>query len=268
MANNVPSEEKSPSVSALFSAPFEDTSGLDVFAQIAASIPLESTNSAGMLQRRHSSADIVHQSQSQLAQSIYQSQQALRQQQQLRRASVTTTGSNASSSYSDFDDEDEEFEAQFDKYDASERAKKVSNNHSNFSSTSLLPQTIEEESESELAMDIDSPAPSEPANLESSSIQAQRRASLPANAFSSYEPANSSLSSRRIVHNICERKRRENIREGFERLQARLPASDAENSRLSKMEILQGAYEVIEGLRERIKSLNEEVSALQVMSEQ
>ena len=256
MSNQPQHDEKQSPVPALFSSPLEDTSGLDVFAQIAASIPLEPAASA----RRHSSADIVHQSQSQLAQSIYQSQQALRQQQQQRRASVAS--SNASSSYSDFDDYDEDDEDEDDDEGSGGNFSSKFLEGRNFSSASLLPQTIKEESESDLAMDVDSPSLSEPPRLD------LRRASLPANAFSGFESGHSSLSNRRIVHNICERKRRENIREGFERLQARLPGTEAETARLSKMEILQGALEVICGLRSRIKSLNEEITALQVMSDQ
>ncbi len=268
MSNPAHSEEKSSSASTLFSSPFEDTSGLDVFAQIAASIPLEMTSN--VQSRRHSSADIVHQSQSQLAQSIYQSQQALRQQQQQERR--TSIVSNASSSYSDFEDEDDDEEEEgddgvddFEDGGGKQRSYEVGKG-GNFLKGALLPQTIQEESESDLAMDVDSSVNSESSRMETA-LQ-MRRSSLPANAFSSFESGPSSLSNRRIVHNICERKRRENIREGFERLQARLPGTEAENARLSKMEILQGAVEVMEGLRDRIKSVKEEINALQLMSEQ
>lgn len=276
---------KSPVIpDGLFSSPLEDTSGLDVFAQIAASIPLESTTASIMNisppVRRHSSADIVHQSQSQLAQSIYQAQQALRQQQ--RRASTVTTSSNASSSYSDFDDldEDEDMDDELDaggEADGFEKSSSPSFYHQHNRSAAaatFLHQTIHEESESDLAMSLDSATSSSAFTVASSSASmasappSLRRASLPVNAYHN-DLTQSTLSNRRIVHNICERKRRENIREGFARLQSRLPKADSDGvAKLSKMEILQGALEVIEGLRERIKSLQEECAALQVMSEQ
>lgn len=275
---------KSPVIpDGLFSSPLEDTSGLDVFAQIAASIPLESTTASIMNisppVRRYSSADIVHQSQSQLAQSIYQAQQALRQQQ--RRASTVTTASNASSSYSDFDDLDEDMDED-DEYeldaggaaDGFEKSPSFYHQHNrSAAAATFLHQTIHEESESDLAMSLDSATSSSAFTASSSASVASappslRRASLPVNAYHN-DLTQSTLSNRRIVHNICERKRRENIREGFARLQSRLPKADSDGvSKLSKMEILQGALEVIEGLRERIKSLQEECAALQVMSEQ
>ena len=81
-ANESPTSSNTSAI--VFTSPFEDTSGLDVFAQIAASahplpvveIPEVPRSSIA------TSSSIVQKSQSQLAQTIYQNQQALRLQQQ------------------------------------------------------------------------------------------------------------------------------------------------------------------------------------------
>lgn len=85
---------------------------------------------------------------------------------------------------------------------------------------------------------------------------------------------------KRAVHNMCERKRRENIRDGFARLLARLPVAissttveekprrkpslSKENDGLtvSKMEILKNAAEHIKKLQASIRSLNTEVEGM------
>lgn len=272
-------QKKEESVPALFSSPLEDTSGLDVFAQIAASvkpIPVvnqSSTVEVGVLQRRHSSASVVQQSQNQLAQSIYQTQQALRQQQK-HSSTVSTTGSSYSDLNSDFDSDFDD-----DDFGSDEASKpQIEPPTKPIKFISYQPQTIQEESESDLAMDIDSNMSSRSNYLSpttsfgslstpSLSTTSFRRSSLPANAFST-EHGPSSMSNRRIIHNICERKRRENIREGFAYLQARLPSPHAQNPKLSKMDILQSALNMINSSRARISSLTDECEALKLMTKQ
>lgn len=274
-------QKKEESVPALFSSPLEDTSGLDVFAQIAASItPIPVVNKPptgenSLIQRRHSSASVVQQNQNQLAQSIYQTQQALRQQH--TRSSTT---SNTGSSYSDFNSD---FDSDFDDDDSTpEEEHKPQPSKQPLKPLKFIsyqpqqPQTIQEESESDLAMDVDSTFGSRSTYLSPSTslgslstpslpTTALRRSSLPANAFSS---ENGPVSNRRIIHNICERKRRENIREGFAYLQARLPQPHAQNPKLSKMDILQSALTIIDTTRARISSLTDECEALKLMTKE
>lgn len=61
-----------------------------------------------------------------------------------------------------------------------------------------------------------------------------------------------SVVSRRHVHNVCERKRRDHIRNGFQLLHDRLPAKD---ERLSKMEILRSALEHVKWLKREVERL-------------
>ena len=167
----------------------------------------------------------------------------------------------------DMDDYDEDFDSNSDEDEPMPASIKAGNTN-----TSLKLETpIEEETETDLQMDIDhsinfqrrrSPSLSESNDINPQPIYG-RRLSAPENVsnFSGY-------STRRVIHNICERKRRENIREGFDQLQCRLPPHLANNSKLSKMEILTGAKNLINEIRGRIANLSAEVSALSQVTEQ
>jgi len=167
----------------------------------------------------------------------------------------------------DMDDYDDDFDSSSDEDEPMSASVKAGN-----SNTSLKLETpIEEETETDLQMDIDhsinfqrrrSPSLSESNDINPQPIYG-RRLSAPENVsnFSGY-------STRRVIHNICERKRRENIREGFDQLQCRLPPHLANNSKLSKMEILTGAKNLINEIRGRIANLSAEVSALSQVTEQ
>ena len=95
----------------VFTKPIEDTSGLDVFAQIAASahpLPLEPVRRASI-----ATSSIVHQSQSQLAQLIYQNQQALRLQQQQKQQQQQQFNRNPHSEFNNkrtISSEDEDYD--------------------------------------------------------------------------------------------------------------------------------------------------------------
>lgn len=270
MNENVnPSPTSSNSSAIVFTSPFEDTSGLDVFAQIAASahpLPVEAT-----LARRSSlsnTSSIVQKSQSQLAQSIYQNQQALRlhHQQLQKRDSFDSTASKFDPRIND-DDEDmeDDFDDEEEDFDSNSENEAVKN-----ASLALhLDTSIKEETELDLKMDVDQSMNFQrrrsPSLFTSNESLPQpiygRRLSAPENVSSGY-------SARRVIHNICERKRRENIREGFDQLQRRLPAHLANNSKLSKMEILIGAKNLINEIRGRMANLSAEISALSHVKEQ
>lgn len=317
-------ESSSGTSSIIFTSPFEDTSGLDVFAQIAASAhPLPvvrrsstsastggdlSINTSGNLSAitsgntsgitsvttsgntytpiSSSSNNIVQQSQSQLAQSIYQSQQALRLQQ--KRDSIDSTTSKFDPKieddneeeegfYSDDDDEDMEFDS-----DSSDMRYKFTDQKNNSKSSLLFDTSIKEETESDLMMDVDPSMNVYHQRLRSPSLSTEsndlnmatntnnqmyaRRLSAPENSTNAC--GSGGFSARRVVHNICERKRRENIRDGFAQLQNRLPSHLANNPKLSKMEILAGSRNLINDIRGRISNLSAEISALSLVSEQ
>lgn len=259
---------------------------MDVFAQIAASAhPLPVEQPAVRRASIATTSSIVQKSQSQLAQTIYQNQQALRLQQQQKpqqqpvqkRDSIDSTISKFDPKIydEDMDDYDEEdFDSNSDE-DEPMNIKFGSNNISNGSNTSLkFESAIAEETETDLQMDIDqsinfqrrrSPSLSDTndININPQPFYGGRRLSAPENV-SNY----SGYSTRRVIHNICERKRRENIREGFDQLQSRLPPHLANNSKLSKMEILTGAKNLINEIRGRISNLSAEVSALSQVTEQ
>lgn len=60
---------------------------------------------------------------------------------------------------------------------------------------------------------------------------------------------------RRAVHNVCERRRRQSIRDAFAALQARVyPDTDGKKT-VSKMEVLRGAVELIERTRKEVDLL-------------
>lgn len=228
-------------------------------------------------------SSIVQKSQSQLAQSIYQNQQALRLQQQQKsqhqpvqpvqkRDSIDSTISkfdprinDEDMDMDDYDDDDFDYNSDEDE-PMPPSSIKTGNNNSN---TSLkFESAIEEETESDLQMDIDKSINFQRHRSPSlSDTNPQpiygRRLSAPENVsnFSGY-------STRRVIHNICERKRRENIREGFDQLQSRLPPHLANNSKLSKMEILTGAKNLINEIRGRIANLSAEISVLSQVTEQ
>lgn len=280
--------------SIVFTSPFEDTSGLDVFAQIAASahpLPVRrSSTTVGATPVAPAVNSIVHQSQSQIAQSIYQSQQAIRMQQnQNKRDSIDSTVSKFDPKIEDeyddefdSDDDDIEFDSESEQgADLRYRRSSLSTEQfkSNSKSSLLLDTPIKEETESDLMMDVDhsinfhqrrrSPSLSTDSNdlVNSTTNNTQmyaRRLSAPENNISTA----GGYSTRRVIHNICERKRRENIRDGFSQLQNRLPPHLANNSKLSKMEILNGAKNLINEIRGRIASLSAEISALTQVSEQ
>ena len=250
---------------------------MDVFAQIAASahpLPVETPPAV----RRASIAttsSIVQQSQSQLAQSIYQNQQALRLQQQKNQPQILQKRDSIDSTVSKFDprivDEDmeEDLDEDFDSNSENDDEPMTSSRNSNMSLSLETP--IKEETESDLNMEIDQSINFQrrrsPSLSTSNDLSPQpnygRRLSAPDNAtnFPGY-------SARRVIHNICERKRRENIREGFDQLQSRLPPHLANNSKLSKMEILAGAKNLINEIRGRVSNLSAEVSALSQVTEQ
>lgn len=285
--------------SIIFTSPFEDTSGLDVFAQIAASahpLPLapvrRSSTSVAIPTpistptpiSSSSSNNIVQQSQSQLAQSIYQSQQALRlQSQQQKRDSIDSTISKFDPKieedddegfFSDDDDEDMEFDSDSEQGKGQGKARYSDQKNNSKSSLLLFDAPIKEETESDLMMDVDqsmnfyqrrrSPSLSTESNDLNNSQMYARRLSVPENS-ASFSGGNST---RRVIHNICERKRRENIRDGFAQLQNRLPNHLANNPKLSKMETLAGARNLINDIRGRISNLSAEISALSLVSEQ
>lgn len=266
--------------SIIFTSPFEDTSGLDVFAQIAASahpLPVEPTTV-----RRSSAAQtssIVQQSQSQLAQSIYQSQQALKlqQQQQLlqKRDSFDSTVSKFDPKISEYDDE-EDVDFDSDDFDSESETSRTIPGSAKSSHSHLMTTPIREETESDLvAMEVDHSmsfnqqiqrrrSPSLSASMEQPQMLARRLSAPDTNNLN----LSAGFSTRRVIHNICERKRRENIRDGFSQLQNRLPAHIANNPKLSKMEVLAGAKNFINDIRGRIANLSAEISALSQVSEQ
>lgn len=313
--------------SIIFTSPFEDTSGLDVFAQIAASAcplpvavsekpqtqtePIKSQiqppvpihqqiqQQPQITRRASESTSIVHQSQSQLAQTIYQNQQALRMQQQ-KRESVDSNFGHFNRSIDDSDEDyDEDFDSESENGDVrmtttttSAPRIAIDNSYGNInnnirnamntlksssSSSNLLLETpIKEETESDLQMDIDqsinfqrrrSPSLSVASNETSPQAIYARRLSAPDNG-SNYTGSSGGYSTRRVIHNICERKRRENIRDGFDQLQNRLPAHMTNNPKLSKMEILSGAGNLIKEIQGRVSNLAAEVSALTLVVEQ
>lgn len=249
---------------------------MDVFAQIAASAhPLPVDPPAVRRASVATTSSIVQQSQSQLAQSIYQNQQALRLQQQQhqqtqKRDSIDSTVSKFDPRIND-DDIDEDYDEDFDSHSEDEDEPMTSIKTGNSSMSLLFETPIKEETETDLQMDIDQSLnfqrrrSTSLANSNDISPQPNygRRLSAPENVsnFSGY-------STRRVIHNICERKRRENIREGFDQLQSRLPAHLANNSKLSKMEILTGARNLINEIKGRIANLSAEVSALSQVTEQ
>lgn len=262
---------------------------MDVFAQIAASAhPLPVEPPAVRRASIATTSSIVQKSQSQLAQTIYQNQQALRLQQQQKtqqqplqkRDSIDSTISKFDpkiydEDMDDYDDEDFDSNSDEDEPMNIKLGNNNNNNNINGSNTSLkLESVIAEETESDLQMDIDqsinfqrrrSPSLSDTTdiNITPQPFYGGRRLSAPENV-SNY----SGYSTRRVIHNICERKRRENIREGFDQLQSRLPPHLANNSKLSKMEILTGAKNLINEIRGRIANLSAEVSALTQVTEQ
>ena len=295
----------------VFTSPFEDTFGLDVFAQIAASAhPLPVESASPRRATISSTSSIVQQSQSQLAQSIYQNQQAIRIQQQQKRDSVDSTVNKFNPKITDDDDDDDEDDDDSDDDGDSLRRKTSISSVSSFgsiggsggsfrnysfvgakASSSFLETPIKEETETDLQMDVDqsinfqrrrSPSlmgqshltnledgssVSSPSGILSSTYSQNRRLSAPENVsnFTNYA---SSFSTRRVIHNICERKRRENIREGFEQLQNRLPEHLSSNPKLSKMEILVADKNLITEIRGRISNLSAEISALSQVSEE
>jgi len=70
--------------------------------------------------------------------------------------------------------------------------------------------------------------------------------------------ANSATDKRRHTHNICERKRREHIKEGFEELQKRLPKKPT-GFKMSKLDILKTSITFISDLAATTDSLESEV---------
>jgi hypothetical protein len=90
----------------------------------------------------------------------------------------------------------------------------------------------------------------------------RRRASstVSTNSNISGSDSGSEDASRKDVHNICERKRRLYIRQGFSALQDRLPTGHA--LRLGKMEILRASVEHIRILQDKTKQLEMEVEQL------
>lgn len=250
-----------------FCSPLEDVSGLDVFAQAAAS--------ANPLPVEKSSATILQESQTQLTNNIYQAQQALRQQQQRRASATPSATTTGSSSYSDFDDD-------FDSEDDVMGDMAVSKQ--------LHPSIKEEQEESDFFMDVDSNgssnsllsggglvnagSPGRPrapslvptTSTSASSVSMQRRTSLPGTSAEA-TVVSGPLTARRVIHNICERKRRENIRDGFARLQERVQRTNTTGRRLSKMEILEAALASFNQIKTRISGLQEEIKAFSAVNQ-
>jgi hypothetical protein len=144
----------------------------------------------------------------------------------------------------------------------------------------MYEMSIKEETENDLQMDVDSSisfqrrrSPSLSESNEDHLQQQQqqilaRRLSAPENNSRFNISDSGPYSTRRVIHNICERKRRENIREGFDQLQVRLPAQMANNPKISKMEILVGAKNLISEIRGRISNLSAEINALSQVADQ
>lgn len=63
---------------------------------------------------------------------------------------------------------------------------------------------------------------------------------------------------RRAIHNVCERRRRESIRDAFEQLRARV--SKTRDSKTSKMDILRSAINFIRDIKRDINTLEAELS--------
>jgi len=74
---------------------------------------------------------------------------------------------------------------------------------------------------------------------------------------------NGTSSYRRNVHNICEKRRRENIRGGFDTLQASLPPSLASNPRISKQEVLLATIAILTESKQRISALQRDIAILE-----
>lgn len=88
--------------------------------------------------------------------------------------------------------------------------------------------------------------------------QPRRRAPTPLSTTAAAAP-----SQRRVVHNVCERRRRENIRDGFDGLQSRLPHELRTNPRISKQDILEAGIKIIVDARRRVAALEHELAALE-----
>ena len=208
------------------------------------------------------------------------------QSQQQKRDSIESTTSKFDPRIEDeYDEEfysDDDIEFESDSEQGEMRYRSV-DPKSNSKSIVLFDTPIREETESDLMMDVDqsmnfhqrrrSPSLSAESNdLITSTFNGQgsqlyaRRLSAPENSLN--QNLGGGFSTRRVIHNICERKRRENIRDGFFQLQNRLPSHLANNSKLSKMEILSGARTLINEIRGRVANLSAEVSALTQLSEQ
>lgn len=74
-------------------------------------------------------------------------------------------------------------------------------------------------------------------------------------------PCNSTVAKRRHVHNICERKRREHISEGFYLLQQRIPKKYP-HYKMSKLEVLKTSVKHLSELQKSTKDLETEVNQL------
>ena len=138
-----------------------------------------------------------------------------------------------------------------------------------------MPTPITEETESDLVMlDVDHSinfqnrrrSPSLSTTLDHPQIYSRRLSAPDTNNVEMN--SNGGYSTRRVIHNICERKRRENIRDGFSQLQNRLPPLLANNTKISKMEVLAGAKNLINEIKMRISNLAAEISALSQVTEQ
>jgi hypothetical protein len=71
-------------------------------------------------------------------------------------------------------------------------------------------------------------------------------------------PLSNAIDKRRHTHNICERKRREHIKEGFEELQKRLPKKSS-TFKMSKLDVLKTSIAYISDLASLTDSLESEV---------
>lgn len=247
----------------MFSSPLEDTSGLDVFAQIAASVkplPVETAHRATL-----TTAEMVQQNQSQLAKRIYMAQQALRQQQhnpdeptgnrETRAVSVANTGT-ANMSFDPL--------APSESKDRSASANEHGDGEIVFPRPAVEQKTLIGNDEKSLPLtplDMNKKRRQVHKQPENAKPRRTTRSSVEASPYN-VSSALGLIFNRRIVHNSCERKRRDNIRDGFARLHARLPQSDESGNRLSKMSILQGTVDLIGDLKRRTDSLATEVGAL------
>jgi hypothetical protein len=62
------------------------------------------------------------------------------------------------------------------------------------------------------------------------------------------------------IHNVCERRRRENMREAFASLQRKIYPDGSSVSRVSKMDLLKGAVEKIERVKKEVAVLEAEAA--------